>query len=213
MPRGKNFLWFVSLILSLVFLNPSAYSWPFGDKNEKKTKSASAAKQTVVPASQSFQEEEPAEEEGEEAPLVPELPQIPKVPTVKTGIPQLPQAGAGGAEPSVQDPEIVRIKNQIQEIIKINESLKSNYAGQAAEIQKISEQARVHQRILKDLETARGHQQAARPGSETYLNEEKIRLIKKETEKNQKFLDSLQGQEIPKSIKPVPIQEQEARKS
>lgn len=221
MSRKLNCFFLTLLVLNFTFMASQAFGWPFGDKKaDSSTKSAvavqsSKANQAPVQSSASNEEEVP-EEPGEEAPLVPELPQIPKIPTgnpVK-GIPTK-IAGTEGVSANLgQDPEIVKIKSQIQDIIKINESLKSNYSEQAAEIQKISEQARIHQRILKDLETAKAQQKAARAGSENFMNDEKIRLIQKETEKNQKFLDTLQSQDVSKNVRPIPMQEQqETRKS
>ena len=144
-------------------------------------------------------------------PSSPEFPEIPSVPTGNTALPQGLQQPIPVA--LSQDPEIIRIRKQIQDIIKINEGLKATYASQAAEIQKVSEQAKIHQRILQDLEAARAQQQMASPSSEAYLNQEKIRLIQKETEKNRKFLDTLKNQNLSKTLKPIPMQDQETQKS
>ncbi len=149
-------------------------------------------------------------EEEEDAPILPELPQIPqtKIPGLTEiprsayvpQVPGLPQTVSsslvsGNAQPAIQDPEIVRIQAQIKEIVKINESLKANFSGQAAEIQKINDQAVIHQKILKDLDDSK--KMAAQGNAENYLNREKVRLIEEQTEKNQKFIQDLKSKTTP----------------
>ena len=118
---------------------------------------------------------------------LPEIPKAPKVvkPPVVTAV--MP------ARPPAADTRIAEIRAQIEGIVKLNESLKARYRDQAAEIQRITEQARIHQRILSDLETARKVRTAVRPVDTTeILEQEKIKLIKQETQKNQNFLQDLE---------------------
>lgn len=204
----------------LLTFTSSVFAWPFGDK--KKTVQASSSSTASAPAQKvqssvsarsgnasntsntsAAQGEGFFEEEEGETNEIPALPQIPQVPKANvTGLPQLPQvkyagvpqtAGTASTAPSAGlDPDILRIQKQIQEIMKINESLKTNFSGQAAEIQKISDQAKIHGEILKDLDSSR--KVAEEASSEKYLNKEKLRLIREETEKNQKFLQELNAQ-------------------
>jgi hypothetical protein len=89
---------------------------------------------------------------------------------------------------SVEDTEISKIQSQIQDILKLNESLKTQYSGQSAEIQKIGEQAKIHQKILQDLQKT---PEAPSAKAEEVLQLEKIRVIKKETEENHRYIESL----------------------
>ncbi len=203
------------MILTIVFSAQAFAAWPFGDKKETETKSSTpvtassqkAQTSTVVRSSAASQDDSFFEEEDEEttaAPLLPQLPQVPKA-TV-AGLPQIPKTNYSSELPGVPtgaipvksgevagvDPDIARIQKQIQEIMKINESLKTNFSGQAAEIQKISDQAKIHGEILKDLDSSK--KLAEEANAEQYLNQEKLRLIQEETEKNQKYLEDLNKQ-------------------
>lgn len=197
------------LFLAMAFSAP-AFAWPFGNKKTVQASSSSSpsssknqAVSTSSAKSSAATEETFFDEEGdsEEAPALPQLPQIPKA---NAGIPQIPQVKYPGVSQKVGvpssapvgsasvDPDIARIQKQIQEIMKINESLKTNFSGQAAEIQKISDQAKIHGEILKDLDS--GKKIAEDASADKYLNQEKLRLIREETEKNQKYLQELNNQ-------------------
>lgn len=197
------------LFLAMAFSAPAFAAWPFSNKKTVQTSSpAPSSSKTQAVSSNSSKstastEETFFDEEGESE-EVPALPQIPQVPKVNTGIPQLPQVkypafsqktGVPSSAPvssASVDPDIARIQKQIQEIMKINESLKTNFSGQAAEIQKISDQAKIHGEILKDLDSSKKIAEEA--GADKYLNKEKLRLIREETEKNQKYLQELNDQ-------------------
>lgn len=202
------------LILSLVFSSNAFAAWPFDTKKKteapKTAASAAPAAKTQTSAvssasaSNAQSSEDEDEELEEELPSIPEIPQIPQVNVPE--IPRIPQtkpaqlafggsaAGLGSQNPRqlAQDPEIIRIQAQIREIVKINESLKANFAGQAAEIQKINDQSRIHQKILNKLDADKQSAQTANP--ENFLNREKVRLIEEQTEKNKKFIADLKNQ-------------------
>lgn len=196
MARRNYFLLMAGLAFCFVILNPKSYGWPFGAAKEKKSQGKASPKTESKAVPLSDNTSDAVSEESEEEEMPPIMPDLPPIPAALS-----------------QDPEIIRIRKQIQDIMKINEDLKASYAGQAAEIQRVSEQAKIHQRILQDLEVAKKQQQAARPTSEAFLNQEKIRLIQKETEKNRKFLETLQGQDLSKTVKPISMQDQESQKS
>lgn len=204
---------FVSALFTIIFslsVSASAFAaWPF-DSKKKEVKAApsspspapAAKTQTVKSApTQSSADEEDLEEETPAMPEIPQLPQvnIPEIPRIPQTKPQQlafgkTAAGAGNfqAQQLSQDPEIMKIQAQIREIVKINESLKNNFAGQAAEIQKINDQSRIHQKILSELDT--GKKNTANANPENFLNREKVRLIEEQTEKNQKFIADLKNQ-------------------
>ncbi len=58
------------------------------------------------------------------------------------------------AQTSPADPDIAKIQKEIRDIIKLNEELKRRHKSQAAEIQRISEQAKIHQKILENMRQA-----------------------------------------------------------
>lgn len=194
------------LVLALVAIQPAVFAWPFGDKKQApkakagapapetpQTKPPVTVTQTSV-ADANWQKKDNganAVETGQqvEVPNVPSLPRIPTIPkTADTGIPSIPSIPSKSL-PN-QEPEILRIQKQIHDIIKLNDTLKAQYSDQAAEIQKISEQAKIHQKILQDLEKTKSEMKTT--NSESMIVQEKVKLIRKETETNRKFLNTLQ---------------------
>lgn len=84
------------------------------------------------------------------------------------------------------------IQTQLTEIIRLNEQLQRQYREQVGDIQKVAEQARIHQKILSDIERNR----AAKPGPTTadanaVLEQAKIRMIEEQTRKGAAFIEDL----------------------
>lgn len=88
--------------------------------------------------------------------------------------------------------EVAQIQERISNIIKVNDSLKSRYKEQAKDIEQISVQAKVHQKLLTELKTPPTSSTVypAQDATEM-LRQEKIRLIQEQTQKNQDFLETL----------------------
>lgn len=96
----------------------------------------------------------------------------------------------------VHDTQIIEIQRELNEIIRLNESLKTRYATQSQEIQRITEQARIHQQILSRLDSV-NHEPPAALAQDTVqaeVGKEKIRLIREEAEKNRNYLNQLETQ-------------------
>lgn len=92
-----------------------------------------------------------------------------------------------------EESEISRVQQEIKAIIKLNDSLKQDYSDQAAQIQKITEQSKIHQKILQNLESAKQQNEEQNLAlKEAFIEREKVNLIKRETKKNQAFLKDLQ---------------------
>jgi len=85
-----------------------------------------------------------------------------------------------------------QVNSQIQDIIRINKGLKLQYRAQAVQLQRISEQARIHQKILANLESAKRVRSVSVPsGTSELIRQEKIRLIRDQTQENYEFIESL----------------------
>ena len=88
-------------------------------------------------------------------------------------------AASNGGEK--KDEQIQALENQINGILKMNEVVKAQNQNQAAEIQRIVEQARIHKQILQSLAAAQ-NKPAYRPDdAAALLQQEKIRLIQEQT--------------------------------
>lgn len=97
---------------------------------------------------------------------------------------------------SIPDPSLVRLQQQIRDIIRLNETLRAQNQGQIKEIRRISEQTRIHQQILEDIKTAQESKTDFKTtDAEAILAQEKLRLISADTEKSKQYLESLQRQE------------------
>lgn len=84
------------------------------------------------------------------------------------------------------------INRQLQNIIKLNENLKMSQSSKAAEIQAIQEQARIHQQLLKNLESTKSSEAVvSRNDVDEVLRQEKIRLIREQTSRSQEIIKSL----------------------
>lgn len=92
------------------------------------------------------------------------------------------------------DPSITKIQAQINDIIRLNESLRGKYKDQVDEIQRVNDQARSHKRILEEINSRRQKEKPSLKPSdaETILQQEKIRLIRQQTDENKKFIDGLE---------------------
>ena len=126
-------------------------------------------------------------------PRIGRIPKIPSIPRVM-GVPGSVKAAIQARR--VSSVSIVQVKKRLQEIMRLNDSYKKQYQQQAVMIRKIQEQARIHKRILEDLETARaGRDQGLGMGTEELIRREKLRLIHDHTEKNYAFIDRLKSKE------------------
>jgi hypothetical protein len=115
------------------------------------------------------------------------------------------------------DPAVEKIQNQIQEILRVNEGLRVQYKDQAADIQKIMDQARIHREILKGLDDNRplGQKPVELLDAKEILRQEKIRLIREQTTKNQAMLEDLKKKrsELQKTTANLPQKEKQPSKS
>ena len=157
------------LILTAGFLG-LAFMWPW-DAPKKPAASPPAQGQNPVPKKNAgSKQENPDTGQTPEAANPDEAQEVSTVPAV---------------------PEISRVQNQIQKVIQLNETLKTRYHNQAGEIDRISEQARIHQRILNNL-TVPPRPSLAPIDAQEILRQEKIRVISSETQRNQEFLQNLE---------------------
>ena len=75
----------------------------------------------------------------------------------------------------------------------MNEELKGRYKSQAAEIQRVSEQAKIHQKILDEMNKVSRTTPTFKPqDTEELLKQEKLRVIQQETKASQNFIEELQ---------------------
>lgn len=92
--------------------------------------------------------------------------------------------------------EIGELQKRIENIIKVNESLKAASGPQAKDIAEISDQARAHQKILTQLNAPNNVVPAYRASDAgEVLRQEKLRLIQDQTQKNQNAIETIKRSE------------------
>lgn len=173
---------------------------------------------------QTESEEESSENEIQ-APQMPALPKLPKTTVSQiTGLPssvlnpnynnQIPGTGAGnyktnfpsskeilgtsGVVSLANDSEVLDLQKKINEVLLMNDKLKGSYKSEAIQAQQVADQAKIHQKILQDIQKTRIKQVAPKNPAEDateMIKQEKIRLIREQTEKAKKMLEKAQDEE------------------
>ena len=90
-------------------------------------------------------------------------------------------------------PDVNAVRRDLQAIVAINQSLRTQQYAQIAEIQKITEQARAHQKLLQSLGPKMN---PVKPPAAIDIDEilrlEKIRLIQEQARRNREELEKIQ---------------------
>lgn len=92
-----------------------------------------------------------------------------------------------------------KIQKNIQKILDFNKQIRDVRVGQSTQLQRIQEQAQIHQKILGEMEAARRKTVNPKtPTKETLLVQEKLRMIHEETQRNSKLIRRME--EGPKAL-------------
>ena len=115
--------------------------------------------------------------------------------------------------PQIPDPAVAEIHKQLNDIIQLHKTLQLHTQYKVREIQKITDQAEAHRKLLAELEAARAVKRPVNTQSlEDIIRAEKIRQIQIQTVKNRQLLEEVRAQsEQIKTVKTVRVVEQ-ARK-
>ncbi|MBI4398629.1 MAG: hypothetical protein HY586_05845 [Candidatus Omnitrophica bacterium] len=105
---------------------------------------------------------------------------------------QISSQAAWASQPSPENSteDVKRTERELQHMLAANQKLRQEYEERMRQVEQITAQAKVHQRILNQLKTQ------ISPGAsvtEQALRQEKIRLIAEQTRKNQELLSSLES--------------------
>lgn len=184
MTRAKSA---VPIFLALILLG---FGWPQGtqgeDAQEKSRLSSSDAKDTAL---------EKAKSSG--SPSI----ETPQVKTASSGrnflsmqrsVDNAIKAGRLAQSVPSYEQEIVGILQQINEILAANEALRSEHQSQLEQIKKITDQAVMHRRMLQEIDSNRKDSGVlSEDDVSEILRQQKLRLIRNETEKSKAFLNAL----------------------
>jgi hypothetical protein len=126
--------------------------------------------------------------------------------------PSVPKAREGyvpPAPPAATPPQVTQIRQEVQRILELNAKVKSLQGDQTAQLQRIQEQARIHQRVLDQLEASQSLQDSRKaPSKEALLAQEKLRIIHEETIRNRDILNGKPSDSQPVTARAIqPSQE------
>lgn len=114
----------------------------------------------------------------------------------------------GGKAGSIPPPKAgePQIRQEIQKILDLDKRIKSLQMNKSAQLQRIQEQARIHQKILGELEASKKNGSGRKPlDKDALLAQEKLRIIREETQRNVKMVDEIQkksaGSNVPETSK------------
>lgn len=124
----------------------------------------------------------------------------PPVPTVNT----VPLKPGYVPPPPVPRASVTQVRQEIQKILDLNKKIKNLQNGRTMQLQRVQEQARIHQKILNELEASQKQSNGQKASAKTaLLAQEKLRIIHEETQRNAQAIDDLK--EMPAGTVPVPI--------
>ena len=103
------------------------------------------------------------------------------------------------ADHSEVRPDIAGTQKQIDEILRLHEQIKKVSQSQALEIQRITDQASIHKKILQDLQktgVADVRKKYLAKDAAELLRQEKIRLIQEQTLQNRNWIERVSPQPV-----------------
>ncbi len=87
---------------------------------------------------------------------------------------------------------VSQIRQEIQKIFDLNKKIKSVQSGRSAQLQRVQEQARIHQKILNDLDASQKQPDGQKTSEKNaLLAQEKLRIIHEETQRNTQEMEAL----------------------
>ncbi|OGX10750.1 MAG: hypothetical protein A2351_08025 [Omnitrophica bacterium RIFOXYB12_FULL_50_7] len=91
---------------------------------------------------------------------------------------------------------VSQIRQEIQKIFELNKKIKNVQSGRSVQLQRVQEQARIHQKILENLEASQKQEDGQKASAKNVLlAQEKLRIIHEETQRNTQAIDDLK--EVP----------------
>lgn len=108
-----------------------------------------------------------------------------------TGKPMVQKANAVPLKPGYVPPPPVprtsvdQVRQEIQKILDLNKKIKTMQSGRTIQFQRVQEQARIHQKILNELEASQKQANGQKVSAKSaLLAQEKLRIIHEETQRN-----------------------------
>lgn len=96
--------------------------------------------------------------------------------------------------PPVSRVAVPQIRHEIQKIFELNKKIKNVQNGGSVQLQRVQEQARIHQKILDRLEASQKQASGEKASAkDALLGQEKLRIIHEETLRNTQVIEDLKA--------------------
>jgi hypothetical protein len=87
---------------------------------------------------------------------------------------------------------VPQIRQEIQKIFELNKRIKNLQGGRSVQLQRVQEQARIHQKILDQLEISQKQANGKKVSAKNaFLAQEKLRIIHEDTQRNTQAIADL----------------------
>lgn len=211
---------FSTLLLALILLN-LAFTWPWEAQQKELSSEAPEPPKTqmeqkkVEPIPQKLSQEKEDQSVtnlSAEPVTVPSVVVPPAVKVINPPIQRIRPPIQTTVKPVITPQAVSEAQRQVNEIIALNQSLELRQMNQMAEVRRIIDQAKIHQKILSDLQKVPRLEKPKVASSEELLRQEKIRLIVSETSRNKETIKKIE-EEYRKEIEKNDKQSQAKSKS
>ena len=99
------------------------------------------------------------------------------------------------APPRTPPPQTQQIRQEIQSILALNQKIKNIQGDRVQQLQRIQEQARLHQKVLDQIDAESAESERAATAKEALLAQEKLRIIHDEAKRSQELLSAVANEE------------------
>lgn len=93
--------------------------------------------------------------------------------------------------PVTPSQNVEKIQKQLEDVVRVNQLLQEDYLKRMEKMRQVSEQARIHQKILDGIRNQTPEEASI---VQKAIRQEKIRLIAEQARKNQELLNSLRSE-------------------
>ncbi len=102
---------------------------------------------------------------------------------------------------------VPQIRQELQKIFELNKKIKNLQGGRSVQLQRVQDQARIHQKILVQLEASQKQAEGQNASEKMpFVSQEKLRIIHEETQRNAQALEALKelpAEAVSSSVKKV----------
>ncbi len=190
----------MNLFIILIALAALSFQWP---SNAKKTEQKSAKVEKVSQSASTAVNLESTPTTVENISPRANSPQVSSYPEpVKTPlVPRVPNPPSQ-LPPQINAPlDIGKVQKQLDDLVRLNQNLKANYRDQVNDIERITQQAKIHQQILSQIQSKKPLIPNSAPLTTEIEKQQALLAISQEASKSRSYLENLKPQNSPSNAK------------